>query len=254
MILALILGASLLVSVGGTGAAAMVLLVPDAVRERITRVLLAFAVGVLLASALLGLLPHAVEHGGKLESIMGAMLGTLVALIAIEKVILWGHSHPDEADGHHHRHHAAHTMGPMVLIADGLHNLIDGVVIAAAFSASIPLGLTTTLAVAAHELPHEVSDFAVLLEAGYSRGKALLLNMAASGTTFIGALLAYFVLDGVEQALPYALAAAAASFIYIAIAALVPILHSRTDLRSSLIQLMSIGAGIGLTVLLHEWL
>ncbi|MDF1565622.1 MAG: ZIP family metal transporter [Deltaproteobacteria bacterium] len=252
MTLAYILGASFLVSVGGTGAAAAILLFPDEARCRLTRVLLAFAVGVLLSAALLGLIPHAVEQGGELEPLMVAMLVTFVVLIGIEKVILWGHSHPEEEG--HRQHHHEHTMGPMVLIADALHNLVDGVVIAAAFSASTSLGLATTLAVAAHEIPHEVSDFAVLIQAGYSRGKALLANMLAAGTTFIGALLAYFVLAGVQAVLPYALAVSAASFLYIAIAALVPVLHSRTDLKSTLIQLASIGAGIGLSVMLHEWL
>ncbi len=257
MTLVYILAASLAVSVGGTLAAALVLLVPDPRRARVTRVLLAFAVGILLAAALLGLIPEAVAMGLDLESVMGTVLLALVALIAIEKVILWGHSHPDDMDDdhhHHHRHHADQTMGPLVLIADGLHNLVDGVVIAAAFSASVPLGLATTLAVAAHEIPHEVSDFAVLLEAGYSRGKALLLNVAASLTTFVGALLAYFVLAGVENVVPYALAVSAASFLYIAIAALVPVLHSRRDLKSTIVQLASIGAGIGVSLALHAWL
>jgi len=245
-----VLLASLLVSVGGTLAAALVLFISEPLRVGITRILISVAIGILLGAALGGLLPEAVARGGNLEDVLHSVLFTLVALIAIEKVILWGHSNHDEG----HRHHAEATIGPLVLIADGVHNLVDGVVIAAAFAASPALGLSTTLAVAAHELPHELSDFAVLLEAGYSRKRALLLNVGASLSTLVGALFASLALDKAEGLLPLALGVAAGSFIYIAIAALVPILHRHNDLKSSVIQLTGIALGVSVAFYLHQTL
>jgi zinc and cadmium transporter len=134
----------------------------------------------------------------------------------------------------------------LVLIGDSIHNALDGILIAAAFLTSVPLGLVTTVAVAAHEIPHRVGDFALLLHAGMSRQRALFLNMATGLASVLGGIVAYFGLSKAQQALPYALALAAAGFLYIAVAGLIPGLHRRADPRTSLAQvlLMSLGVGI----------
>lgn len=130
------------------------------------------------------------------------------------------------------------------MIGDAFHNFVDELVIAAAFLTSIPLGIAASLAVIAHEVPQEVGDFAILLDSGYSKRRALVLNFLSSLSTLPGAVLAYFYLAETKQTVPYILALSAASFIYIAVADLVPNLHQRIGLRASVRQLPLILAGI----------
>ena len=149
-----------------------------------------------------------------------------------------------DAHGHGHDHNGA--AGVLVLIGDSIHNALDGILIAAAFLTSVPLGLVTTLAVAAHEIPHRVGDFALLLHAGMSRQRAMFLNMATGLASVLGGIVAYFGLNRAQQALPYALALAAAGFLYIAVAGLLPGLHRRADPRTSLAQVLLMGAGVAI--------
>jgi zinc and cadmium transporter len=151
------------------------------------------------------------------------------------------HSH----GGHGHDHSRDGAAGVLVLIGDSIHNALDGILIAAAFLTSVPLGLVTTLAVAAHEIPHRVGDFALLLHAGMSRPRAMFLNMATGLASVLGGIVAYFGLSKAQEALPYALALAAAGFLYIAVAGLIPGLHRRADPRTSLAQVVLMGAGVG---------
>lgn len=134
---------------------------------------------------------------------------------------------------------------PLILIGDTFHNFVDGVAIAAAFLTSIPLGVAAALAVAAHEAPQEVGDFAILLESGYGRTKALTLNGLSSAATLPGAVAAYFWLGETREAVPYILALSAASFIYIATADLIPALHRRATPEAALRQLALLLAGVG---------
>ena len=166
-----------------------------------------------------------------------------------------GHQgHAQDARGHHHGH-AGHdhgrgaAAGTLVLIGDSIHNALDGILIAAAFLTNVPLGLVTTLAVAAHEIPHRVGDFALLLHAGMSRRRALILNIATGLASVLGGIVAYFGLHRAMGALPYALALAAAGFLYIAVAGLIPGLHRRADPRTSLTQVVLMGLGVGLIAL-----
>ncbi len=149
--------------------------------------------------------------------------------------------------GHHdgHDHGRAAASGVLVIIGDSVHNALDGVLIAAAFLTSFSLGLVTTFAVAAHEIPHRVGDFAILVHSGMSRGRALVMNMATGLTSIIGGVAAYFGLQRAIGALPYALALAAAWFLYIAVAGLIPGLHRRSDPRTSLAQVILMGLGVG---------
>ena len=173
----------------------------------------------------------------------------------IEKLVLWWHSEAEEADepapghahhvhghGHHHGRHRA--SGILVLCGDSLHNALDGVLIAAAFLKDPSLGFVTTFAVAAHEVPHRVGDFAILVHAGWSQRRALVLNLATGLASIVGAIVAYVALRDALGALPYALAFAAAGFLYIAVAGLIPGLHGKSDPRTSAVQVLLIAAGI----------
>ena len=142
----------------------------------------------------------------------------------------------------------------MILVGDSLHNFVDGVLIAAAFLTDLHLGIVTALAVAAHEIPQEISDFIILLQSGFSRGKALLFNLLSSLATVVGGILAYYALAEIEPVLPYILAVAAASFIYIAVADLIPGLHRRTQLTATLQQMTLIVAGVSVIYFAHSTL
>jgi zinc transporter ZupT len=159
-----------------------------------------------------------------------------------------GHDHGGRQqgrNGHEHDHGRDGAAGVLVLIGDSIHNALDGILIAAAFLTNVPLGLVTTLAVAAHEIPHRVGDFALLLHAGMSRRRAMFLNMATGLASVLGGIVAYFGLSKAQEALPYALALAAAGFLYIAVAGLIPGLHRRADPRTSLAQVLLMGLGVG---------
>lgn len=146
----------------------------------------------------------------------------------------------------------ANAAAPLILVGDAVHNLVDGIVICAAFLTSVPLGVSVSLAVIAHEIPQEVGDFAILLDSGYQRGKALLLNGLSSLTTIPGALLAYLWLEQVSLMVPYILALSAASFIYIALSDLVPVLSRNVGNGATVRQLLLMLAGIGTIALFHH--
>ena len=250
---------------GGIASAAFAVAFLAVSEDRSARLLphfVSFATGALLGAALLALLPEAMEGVGPsgAHDVGLALVLGLGVFFVIEKLVLWWHAHSHEEepqDGHdgdhhdqsqqtHHRneHVRQRASGTLVLVGDSVHNALDGVLIAAAFLGSPSLGLVTTLAVAAHEVPHRVGDFAILVHAGLSRPRALLLNLATGVASVIGAIAAYFGLRQSLGLLPYALAFAAAGFLYIAVAGLIPGLHRRADPRTSATQVILIGLGI----------
>ncbi len=228
-------------------AASAFLLLPNKARTRLIPHLVSFAIGALLGAAFLALIPHSLSGAYQIDVHhfgMTILLG-LLAFFVMEKLVIWRHCHHDHCDVHpEHLEHSDKAAGTLILIGDGIHNFIDGVLIAAAFMTDIHLGIVTSVAVAAHEIPQEVGDFAILLNSGFSRAKALLFNILASLTTVVGALLAYFSLANLEAYLPYVLVIAAASFIYIAVADLIPGLHKRTQLSAGLQQMLLISVGV----------
>lgn len=235
-------------------AAGVFLLLPDPLRGRLLPHFVSFAIGALLGAAFLALLPHALAGASDYHAIGMAILLGLLGFFVLEKLVLWRHCHAEHCEAHAVTEAQGKAAGTLVLVGDGIHNLVDGVLIAAAFLTDIHLGIVTSLAVAAHEIPQEVGDFAILLHSGFSRGKAMLFNILSSLATLVGALGAYWSLANLQQVLPYILAIAASSFIYIAVADLIPGLHKRLDLAATLEQLALIVAGVVVIWLAHATL
>ena len=244
-------------------AASVFLVVSDSVRARVLPHLVSFATGALLSAALLGLLPHAVESAGiaNTHEIGLTLLGGLLLFFVLEKMVLWRHCHQDVCEvhvhpeahvhshGHAHNHHDNEqnrnkASAMLILIGDGFHNVLDGVLIAAAFMTDVHLGVVTAIAVCAHEIPQEVGDLAILLNGGMSRMRALTLNLLASITSVLGGVVAYFAMAQVQEVLPYAIAIAASSFLYIAVADLIPGLHRKVDPGSGAWQFVYIVLGV----------
>jgi zinc and cadmium transporter len=223
--------------VGAIAGAALLLLFPEGTRRTLLPCLLSYATGTLLGAAFLGMIPHALQQATPI-AISATVLVGIVLFFVLEKIVIWRHCHDTECEVHS-------SAGPLILIGDAFHNFVDGFVIAAAFLTSIPLGIAASLAVIAHEIPQEVGDFAILLENGYSRMRALILNSLSSLAILPGAVIAYFFLGAVQEAVPLILALSAASFIYIAVADLVPSLHRQIGLKAALIQFVLILVGIG---------
>ena len=245
-------------------AASVFLMLPEPGRSRILPHMVSFAIGALLGAAFLGLFPHALSspHISDVHDISLTVLVGLLTFFILEKLVIWRHCHHIECEVHgteepHHHHEKEENHAPagtLVLVGDAVHNFVDGILIAAAFLTDIHLGIVTALAVAAHEIPQEVGDFAILLQSGFSRSKAMLFNILSSLTTVIGALLAYYSLSSAEHYLPYVLAVAASSFIYVAVADLIPGLHKQTAVSDSLKQITLIMSGVFVVYISHSFL
>lgn len=244
MILLWILGFGLFGSFGAVMAAGSVLLVDEPVRQRLLPFLVSYATGTLLATALLGLLPEAIEQAS-VDAVLPTVLAGLVAFFVLERVLMWRHCH---VIGHCARHHAA---APLIVIGDTLHNFVDGIVLAAAFLSSVPLGIATGLAIVAHEIPQEVGDFAVLLDGGMAPRRALLWNLLSGTASFAGAILAYVALPALTGWSPYVLAISASSFLYIGLADLVPELHGHTQMKVGVGAFLCLLAGVAVIVALR---
>lgn len=262
---------------GGLISMAAAALVVFRLSRQSTAILVAFAAGVMLSSAFLHILPEAFNslppvdihaghdhgpddhaaiaaeedahaghnHGGPFATLFALMLGTLFTFFALERLALWRHSHGDCSA--HEGHHATVTAPPLILIGDAFHNFVDGVLIAAAFIADPVLGMTTTVAIIAHEVPQEMGDFVLLRNAGWSNTKAFLANAGSSLSSLLGGALGYFALSTADFVLPYVLVIAASSFIYVALADIFPLLHKQRD--SFVRQSLLIGAGVAVVPL-----
>jgi zinc and cadmium transporter len=211
--------------------------------------LIAFAAGAMLATALLDIFPEAITQSkGNYEPIMITFLASIVVLYLLERAAIWRHSHDTTEASDNHLSAAPWV----ILLGDGVHNFVDGVLIAAAFLVDPWLGMTTTFAVVAHELPQELGDTVVLLNSGWSRKKALIGNGASSLASVLGGVLGYFALSGMQSALPYVLTVAAASFIYIAMTDLLPMLHRRHRVDGFVTQTSLLVAGIVCVTVIGE--
>lgn len=207
--------------------------------QRVLGYFVSFSVGALLGDVFLHLLPEVVEEAGFGTDVSIWILGGIVATFILEKWVHAHHSHQDNCDEQH-----ANPLGIMTLTGDGLHNMIDGMIIAASFAISVPVGLATTMAVILHEIPQEIGNFGVLIHSGYTRARALVYNLLSALTAFFGVALFVVLSDRAENWALILSAAAAGNFIYIAAADMIPELHKQTKHRSSLIQLATMLAGI----------
>jgi zinc and cadmium transporter len=270
------------VGLASAAVASLFVLLPERARRAIVPHLVSFATGALLGAALIGLLPSAIKGAGLWNGhkVGLALLAGLLFFFLLEKLVLWHHCHDEEAhtrrapggghEGHAHEHaqgdahghaharahahppahahvtdsHREHVTGPMVLWGDAFHNVIDGIVIAAAYLTNPALGVATAIAVFTHELPTEIGDIGILLHSGMSRARALLLNGLVSLAAVVGGVVAFYTLGAALKWLPYALAFASASLLYIAVADLIPGLHRRTEPRATAQQVALILLGL----------
>jgi zinc and cadmium transporter len=232
-----VLGLSVLGSIGGLVVASVMLVLHRDVRARVVPWLVSYAVGTLLGAALLGLMPEALAALPPPPT-LAMLLAGIFTFFVLEKLVLWRHCHDDMSCAVHP------STVTLVIVGHTMHTLVDGVVIAAAALTSLPLGLTAALAVAAHEVPQVAGDIAVVLAAGQSRARALLLNLAAALGGMLGAALMLLFGSRVPDAVPYVLAFAAGNFLYVAMADLIPSLHRGHLDDNSARQVALIGLGI----------
>ncbi|MBI3261125.1 ZIP family metal transporter [Candidatus Berkelbacteria bacterium] len=212
--------------------------------HKILHVLVSFAVGALLGDALIHLLPGAFEKVEKnLTTSLYTMAGVLIFFL-LEKIVAWHRSHNLETV------HPSHHIGVLNLIGDGLHNFIDGLLIAASYLVSIPLGIATTLAVILHEIPQEIGDFAILIHSGFSAQRAVLYNFLSALTAVAGAIVGLIVGGYLENFSTAMLAVTAGAFIYIAASDLIPELHKEDKPLVSLLEILGIIAGVAVMALL----
>ena len=238
------IGLSILGSLGGVIVASTFLLLGEKLRGRLVPWLISYAVGTLVGVALLALVPEALSSLPARPAML-TMAGGILSFFLLEKAVIWRHCHDDEEC------HVHSTAASLVIIGDAFHTFVDGAVIGAAVLTSVPLGLTTALAVAAHEIPQEVGDVAILLRAGYSRMRAFTLNVLAGVGGILGAGAMLLASRIVPQALPYVLAFAAGNFLYVAMADLIPDLH-RGNAVGGARQFLLIAAGIVTIALLKS--
>ena len=225
-----------------------------ALLSKVVERMVSLSVGIMLSTSLLHALPEAFESGADTRNLFATLLAGLLCFFMLEKLAILRHSHHHEGDGHHHAHgHDAREAGRagwMILIGDGMHNFTDGILIAAAFLANPKLGLVTGLAIIAHEIPQEIGDFIVLLNAGFTRTRAYVFNLLCSLMAVAGGLLGYFTLDRASGLIPYVLVFAASGFIYIAVSDLMPQMQRRATVRESIPQVMLIGLGVVIVLFL----
>ena len=238
MTLAWILAASVAGGTLSAGLAALALLL----RATWIPMLVSFAIGALLGAAFLEIIPHAFEQG-EAHKVAFSILGGIFGFFVLEKLLLYRHCHTEHCEVHDAHDHG--RSGTLIVVGDSVHNFVDGVLIAAAFLQSTELGVVAAVAIIAHEIPQEVGDFLILLHSGYSRARALAMNLLSSAATVIGGVIGYFGLQLVEGLEPILLGVVAASMIYVAVADLIPGLHRRPELRDTAFQALLIALGIG---------
>lgn len=212
---------------------ALTLALKEKILDKLLFVLIAVAAGTMLGVAFLDLIPEAVEGGG--TNVFLYVLFGILAFFILERFIFWHHCHDGKCD--------VHAFSYLNLIGDGIHNLLDGIVIAAAYFVSIPLGVVTTIAIALHEIPQEIGDFAILVYGGFGKKKALFYNFLSALAAFVGVGIAY-IFSSSEGFFNFFLAFAAGGFIYIASADIMPELQKEMVFRKSLLQLLCLVGGI----------
>jgi len=217
--------------------------------QRFINAMVSYAIGALLGAVFLDILPEAIKLTTNVTTLSATVLFGILLFFVLEKLVLWRHCHHEHCEAHElleteHSHDHGRS-GTMIMLGDTFHNFVDGIIIAAAFLTDVNVGIVTALAIIAHEIPQEVGDFAILLHSGYSKVKALQLNLISSFASVAGGVLGYYVLSTMQVWIPSLLALAAASMIYVAVADLIPGLHKRAQLSDTVKQVTLIALGIG---------
>ncbi|MES2354848.1 MAG: ZIP family metal transporter [Pseudomonadota bacterium] len=225
-------------------------------RDTWVPMLVSYAVGALLGAVFLEILPHAIELADNPRQIAMTILLGILLFFVLEKLVLWRHCHTEHCEAHdaHPPGKAGHDhgrTGMMIMVGDTIHNLVDGVIIAAAFLADIQLGLVTAVAIIAHEIPQEVGDFLILRHSGYSKTQAFTFNLVSTLATLVGGIVAYYSLSSVQHWIPSLLGIAAASMLYVAVADLIPGLHKRPELKATFQQVLLITLGVASIYVTH---
>ncbi|GJL74976.1 ZIP family metal transporter [Nitrosomonas sp.] len=219
--------------------------------------LVSFAIGALLGAAFLNTLPEAFELSENPTQVTMLVLFGILLFFILEKLVLWRHCHLEDCEVHDPTHVIATTAGAhddhdhgrsgmMIMVGDTFHNFVDGILIAAAFMVDVQLGIVTSIAIIAHEIPQEAGDFIILLNSGYTRRMAFLMNLLSSFATLVGGVLAYFMLNALDFLILPLLSLASASMIYVALSDLIPGLHKRPEIGATVQQVTLIMLGIGL--------
>lgn len=224
------------------------------------QMLISYAIGALLGAAFLNALPEALELSRDPGQMTATVLFGILLFFILEKLVLWRHCHSAECEVHDpvpgativapgmartaDAPHDNGRSGMMIMLGDTFHNFVDGILIAAAFMADIQLGIVTSIAIIAHEIPQEAGDFLILLNSGYTRKRALVFNLMSSVATLVGGLSTYFMLQDMNHLIPSLLGLAAASMIYVAMSDLIPGLHKRPEIGATIQQVALITLGI----------
>jgi len=220
--------------------------------------MVSYAIGAMLGAVFLDILPEAIRLTPNVAVLSGTVLFGILLFFILEKLVLWRHCHHEHCEAHEllarEQDHDHGRSGLMIMVGDTFHNFVDGVIIAAAFLTDTHLGVVTALAIIAHEIPQEVGDFAILLHSGYSKASAFRMNLISSFASVAGGVLGFFVLQTMQSWIPFLLALAAASMIYVAVADLIPGLHKRAHLRDTLEQVGLIVLGVTTVGLMGMWM
>lgn len=218
-------------------------------------ILISYAIGALLGVAFLNTLPEALEHADNPTQVTVFVLFGILVFFILEKLVLWRHCHVADCEAHdplqsiaatpaNHHDHDHGRSGIMVIVGDTFHNFVDGILIAASFMVDVQLGIVTSIAIIAHEIPQEAGDFIILLNSGYTRRMAFLMNLLSSFATLVGGVLAYFMLNEMDFLILPLLGIASASMIYVAMSDLIPGLHKRPEIHATIQQVILILLGI----------
>ena len=231
-------------SVGSVGLAGLLLLVKESRLQMISTYLTYLAGGTLLGATFLGMIPEAITMLDS-RAVFEFILAGILFFFVLEKIILWRTCRNTDCERH------IKAAAPMILIGDAFHNAIDGVVIAASFLTSIDLGIFVSISIIFHEVPQELGDFGILLKV-YSKRKALVYNMLSGSTAILAGVAAYYFMGTLKSLIPYALAFSASSFLYIALADLIPEMHQKTKFKESIIQILLIIIGISIIYIVKQ--
>ena len=225
------------------------------VSTELTSHMVSLAIGTLLGAVFLEILPHALELSENYHNLMFAVLIGILSFFILEKLLIWRHCHGNHCEAHAVQDQISkNKKGSLILVGNLFHNFVDGILITSAFLVNINLGLVAALAILAHEIPQEMGNVSILLHSGYKKIQAVYFNLISSLATLTGAVLAYFVLDAFQQFIPYILAIAASSMLYISVSDLMPGLHEKTELSDSFLQVSLISVGVFIIFIIHSYL